>query len=121
MIIMNRVPARALGRALSAAVAMALPATAALSAQTVADAEAAYARVAKSWSTTRTLQANFDQKISNPILGRTVASRGVFVQERPNRVSITFTDPAVAHYAIADRIGERDRNPIRPLLHEHTT
>jgi len=77
-----------------AVVAIAMPAQSALSAQTIADAEAAYARVAKSWSTTRTLQANFDQKITNPILGRTVASRGVFVQERPNRVSITFIDPA---------------------------
>ena len=77
-----------------AMVAMALPADAPLSAQSVADAEAAYARVVKSWSTTRTLQANFDQTITNPILGRTVASRGVFVQERPNRVSITFTEPA---------------------------
>lgn len=86
---MNRISARAI-----AMVAMALPAYAPLSAQAVADAEAAYARVAKSWSTTRTLQANFDQKITNPILGRTVASRGVFVQERPNRVSITFTEPA---------------------------
>ena len=75
-------------------VAMALPAFAPLSAQSMADAEAAYARAAKSWSTTRTLQANFDQRITNPILGRTVASRGVFVQERPNRVSITFTEPA---------------------------
>lgn len=86
---MHRISARTL-----ALIAMALPAVAPLSAQTIADAEAAYARVAKSWSTTRTLQANFDQKITNPILGRTVSSRGVFVQERPNRVSITFTEPA---------------------------
>jgi len=59
-----------------------------------ADADAAYARVTQVWSTTKTLQANFDQTITNPILGRTVSSRGVFVQERPNRVSITFTEPA---------------------------
>lgn len=70
----------------------------ALAAQSVAEADAAYGRVAKAWSTTRTLQANFDQKITNPILGRTVSSRGVFVQERPNRVSITFTEP------VGDRI-----------------
>jgi outer membrane lipoprotein carrier protein len=75
-------------------VAVALPASAPLAAQSTAEAEAAYARVATSWSTTRTLQANFDQSITNPILGRTVTSRGVFVQERPNRVSITFIDPA---------------------------
>jgi outer membrane lipoprotein carrier protein len=85
----NRFTARAI-----LLVAMALPASAPLPAQSIADAEAAYARVATSWSTTRTLQANFDQSITNPILGRTVTSRGVFVQERPNRVSITFTEPA---------------------------
>ena len=86
---LNRLTARAI-----LMVATALPASAPLSAQSIADAEAAYTRVATSWSTTRTLQANFDQSITNPILGRTVTSRGVFVQERPNRVSITFTEPA---------------------------
>ena len=94
MTIMNRFSARTIRPAFVAAVTMAMPASAALSAQTVADAEAAYTRVAQSWSITRTLQANFDQQITNPILGRTVTSRGVFVQERPNRVSITFTEPA---------------------------
>ena len=94
MTIMNRFSARTIRPAFVAAVTMAMPASAALSAQTVADAEAAYTRATQSWSITRTLQANFDQQITNPILGRTVTSRGVFVQERPNRVSITFTEPA---------------------------
>lgn len=94
MTLLNRISARALGPALAAAAVVAASTSSPLTAQSVADAEAAYTRVAKSWSTTRTLQANFDQKITNPILGRTVASRGVFVQERPNRVSITFTEPA---------------------------
>jgi outer membrane lipoprotein carrier protein len=65
-----------------------------LAAQTVADAEAAYARVTTSWSSTTTLRADFDQSITNPILGRTVTSRGLFLQQRPNRVSIRFTEPA---------------------------
>ena len=90
MTIINRFSARAV----AAVMAIAVPAWVPLSAQNLADADAAYARVAKSWSTTRTLQANFDQTITNPILGRTVASRGVFVQERPNRLAITFTEPA---------------------------
>ncbi|WP_373060852.1 outer membrane lipoprotein carrier protein LolA [Gemmatimonas sp.] len=95
MTIMNRFPSGTLAMSACAAVLIsAVPAWAPLSAQSVAEAEAAYTRVARSWSTTRTLQANFDQKITNPILGRTAASRGVFVQERPNRVSITFTEPA---------------------------
>jgi outer membrane lipoprotein carrier protein len=57
-------------------------------------AETAYDRVAKAWSGTKSLEANFDQKITNPLLGRTVTSRGVFQQQRPGKVSITFTQPA---------------------------
>ncbi len=67
-------------------------------AATSVTATAAYDRVAKAWSSTRTLQANFDQQITNPLLGRTATSRGVFHQQRPNKVSITFTDP------VGDRI-----------------
>ncbi len=57
-------------------------------------ADAAYDRVAGAWAGTRTLRADFDQKITNPILAKTVSSRGVFLQERPGKVSITFTQPA---------------------------
>lgn len=57
-------------------------------------AETAYDRVARAWKDTRTLEANFDQKITNPIIGRTATSKGVFHQERPGKVSITFTQPA---------------------------
>lgn len=57
-------------------------------------AETAYDRVAKAWKDTRTLEANFEQKITNPLLGRSVNSKGVFQQERPGKVSITFTQPA---------------------------
>ena len=57
-------------------------------------AETAYDRIAKAWKDTRTLEANFEQKITNPLLGRTATSRGVFLQERPGKVSITFTQPA---------------------------
>ncbi|MFN8964801.1 MAG: LolA family protein [Gemmatimonas sp.] len=57
-------------------------------------AETAYDRIAKAWKDTRTLEANFDQKITNPLLGRSVTSKGVFLQERPGKVSITFTQPA---------------------------
>jgi outer membrane lipoprotein carrier protein len=57
-------------------------------------AETAYDRIAKAWKDTRTLEANFEQKITNPLLGRTAMSKGVFLQERPGKVSITFTQPA---------------------------
>lgn len=57
-------------------------------------AETTYTRVARAWSGTKTLEARFEQSITNPLLGRTVSSRGVFLQERPGKVSITFTQPA---------------------------
>lgn len=57
-------------------------------------AEAAYDRVAKAWSVLKTLHADFEQSITNPLLGRTAKSKGVFLQERPAKVSIAFTEPA---------------------------
>lgn len=57
-------------------------------------AESAYERVARAWATHTTLSADFEQRISNPLLGRTASSRGTFLQQKPGRVSITFTEPA---------------------------
>jgi outer membrane lipoprotein carrier protein len=73
-------------------IALTVAITTPLAAQT--GAETAYDRVAKAWSSTKTLEANFDQKITNPLIGRTAMSKGVFLQERPGKVSITFTQPA---------------------------
>lgn len=78
------------------ALALSTAAASSLAAQPAADA--AYDRVAKAWVTHSTLEAQFDQKISNPLIGRTANSRGVFLQQKPGRVSITFTEP------VGDRI-----------------
>lgn len=59
-----------------------------------AQADAAYERVAAAWKAQKSLEAQFEQRITNTLLGRTVTSRGVFQQQRPNKVAITFTDPA---------------------------
>lgn len=59
-----------------------------------APAEAAYDRVAKAWAATSTLEARFDQRITNPVIGRTATSRGTYRQARPGKISIDFTDPA---------------------------
>jgi outer membrane lipoprotein carrier protein len=56
-------------------------------------AETSYDRVAKAWASHETLEAQFEQKISNPLLGKTASSRGTFQQRKPGRVNITFTDP----------------------------
>lgn len=72
---------------------MVLSATSA-NAQSAAVAEASYDRVAKAWSGYTSLSADFTQRIMNPLLGRTATSRGTFVQQKPNRVNITFVEPA---------------------------
>jgi outer membrane lipoprotein carrier protein len=77
----------------AASVAVALPSTLASQAASQASAEASYDRVAKAWSAQKSLEAKFEQRITNSLLGRTMTSRGVFQQQRPNKVSITFTDP----------------------------
>lgn len=76
----------------SAAIALAIAAPVTLQAQGSV-AEMAYDRVAKAWASHNTIEARFDQRITNALLGRTVTSKGVFQQQRPNKVSIVFTDP----------------------------
>lgn len=76
----------------------ALMAVASVSVTAQPAADAAYERVTKAWDTHRTLEAQFEQKIVNALLGKTAISRGVFLQRKPNSVSITFTDP------VGDRI-----------------
>jgi outer membrane lipoprotein carrier protein len=56
-------------------------------------AESSYDRMAAAWAATTTLEAAFEQVITNPLLGRTATSRGLFQQQRPDKVAITFTDP----------------------------
>ena len=78
-----------------ASIAVALPAVllAQAPAAGLSAAEASYDRVAKAWSAQSSLEAKFEQRITNALLGRTLTSRGLFQQQRPNKVSITFTDP----------------------------
>jgi len=61
-------------------------------------ADVAYDRAAKAYKSFSNIDAQFEQKTTNPILGKSALSRGRFVQQKPNLVSITFTDP------VGDRI-----------------
>lgn len=77
--------------------ACAAAATSSLFAQGSA-ADVAYDRAAKAYASFSSIDALFEQKITNPVLGKTAMSKGRFVQQKPNLVSITFTDP------VGDRI-----------------
>lgn len=59
-----------------------------LSPQAVLDhATAAYAHVT-------TAQGTFEQTVTNPLTGTMATARGEFVQERPSRLAVRFTDPS---------------------------
>lgn len=51
-------------------------------------------RAVAAWKNVKTLRATFEQTIMNPITGSAMHSRGSLQQRKPNRLSITFTDPA---------------------------
>lgn len=51
-------------------------------------------RAVAAWKNVKTLRATFEQTVMNPITGSAMRSRGSLQQRKPNRLSITFTDPA---------------------------
>lgn len=50
-------------------------------------------RAAAAYSRANTLQADFAQRSTNPILRKTVSSRGTLYQRRPDRFLMKFSDP----------------------------
>lgn len=50
-------------------------------------------RAVEAWGKARTARATFEQTLSNPITGGTGTARGTFLQQRPGRIAIRFTDP----------------------------
>ena len=59
-----------------------------------ADVDATIKRAIAAWSRVKTLRATFEQSITNPITGSAMVSRGELQQRKPNKLAITFTDPA---------------------------
>ncbi len=74
-----------------AAVAMALAATASAHAQSV---DATIDRAVAAWSKIKTVRGTFEQTVANQLTGSTATSRGEYAQDRPNLLSIRFTQPA---------------------------
>lgn len=79
---------------LSASVAFGFAAVSSPAFAQTTPADIAYDRAAKAYASFTNIDAQFEQKTTNPILGKTAVSKGRFVQQKPNLVSITFTDPA---------------------------
>lgn len=51
-------------------------------------------RAIAAWAKVRTLRATFEQTVINPLTGSGMNSRGELQQRKPNRLAITFSDPA---------------------------
>lgn len=56
--------------------------------------DATIVRAQAAWAKVKTLRATFDQSITNPITGSAMESKGTLQQRKPNKLAITFTDPA---------------------------
>lgn len=51
-------------------------------------------RAVAAWSKVKTARASFEQTVTNSLTGSSATARGDFQQQRPNKLSIRFTDPA---------------------------
>lgn len=58
------------------------------------DVNATIARAQSAWGRVKTLRATFEQTITNPITGSTLTAKGELQQRKPDRLAITFSDPA---------------------------
>lgn len=57
-------------------------------------AEATLQRAVAAYGGAKTLSVRFDQMVTNPLTGRSIASDGELLRRRPNLLSITFASPA---------------------------
>jgi outer membrane lipoprotein carrier protein len=67
--------------------------TAALFAVQASPADRAIDSAVAAYADLRTARATFEQTIRNPLVGRTLRSRGEFEQARPDRFAFRFTEP----------------------------
>ena len=58
------------------------------------DAQAVLERAITAYKDVNTVRATFTQRVTNPMLGKTVEAKGEVVQDRPDKIAIRFTDPA---------------------------
>lgn len=56
--------------------------------------DATIRRAIAAWAKVNTVKATFEQSITNPITGSTMVSHGELQQRKPNKLAITFSDPA---------------------------
>lgn len=57
-------------------------------------ADATLDRAVATWSKVKTVRATFEQTLTNSLTGSSANARGEFQEQRPNKLSVRFTDPA---------------------------
>ena len=58
-----------------------------------ASGQAIIERATAEWSKVKTMRATFEQSIINPLTGSSLTAKGDFQQRKPDKLSITFSDP----------------------------
>ena len=51
-------------------------------------------RAVAAWDKIKTIRGTFEQTVTNSLTGSSAVARGKYVQQRPNRLAIRFTQPA---------------------------
>jgi outer membrane lipoprotein carrier protein len=77
---------------LSSALAILALAALPLHAQSV---ESTIDRAVAAWGKVKSVRGTFEQTVTNPLINTSATSRGSYAQERPNRLSIRFSPPAM--------------------------
>jgi outer membrane lipoprotein carrier protein len=57
-------------------------------------ADATLDRAVDAWSRVKTVRATFEQTLTNSLTGSSANAHGEFEEQRPNKLSVRFTDPA---------------------------
>ncbi|HEY4129650.1 MAG TPA: outer membrane lipoprotein carrier protein LolA, partial [Gemmatimonadaceae bacterium] len=82
-------------KALLVAAAVVCVATPSVTAPLFAQAsDAAIDRAVAAWAKVRTVRGTFEQTVSNSLTGTSATAHGTYVQERPNKLAIRFSQPA---------------------------
>lgn len=84
-----RHPVRALVAAALASALAAAPAAA----QRATDVDALISRAAATYKAAKTVTANFEQTLTNPLTGSATVSHGVLQRQAPDKFNFEFTDP----------------------------
>jgi outer membrane lipoprotein carrier protein len=50
-------------------------------------------RAVAAWAKVKSVRGSFEQTVTNPITGSSATAKGKYAQEKPNRLSIRFSDP----------------------------